>query len=116
MAREWANERLRYDEGVDAIGMGTILAAFGLGLLAGTVATLLTTPESGSAVRNRLRRGVETAKKEIDDVVEEAKQDWTTVGGDLSDAVKRTASRVKKAAEVTKGALASGHDPVQRVP
>ncbi|NJN69232.1 MAG: YtxH domain-containing protein [Nitrospira sp.] len=116
MEREWANERLRHDDGVDAIGMGAILAAFGLGLLAGTVATLLTTPESGSSVRNRLRRGVETAKKEMDEVVGEATQDWATVSGDVSDAVKRTASRVKKATEVTKGAMTSGDEPVRRVP
>ncbi len=99
------DERQGYDEKVDVMGVGTILAAFGLGLVAGAVATMLTTPESGASVRNRLKRGIETARKELDEVVGEAKGDWDTVGGDVREAVKRTASRVKEAAEVTKDAV-----------
>jgi gas vesicle protein len=115
MERERTNESLGHDGGVHAIGTGTILAAFGFGLLAGAVLTVLTTPESGVAVRNRLKRGVETAKKELDEVVEEVKQDWRAVGGDVSDTVKRTASRVKKAADVTKDSMTSSNDAPRSV-
>jgi gas vesicle protein len=116
MEPERTNDRLGRDGGVDAMGVGTILAAFGIGLLAGAVATLLTTPESGASVRNRLKRGMETAKNELDEVVGEAKEDWDTVGSEVREAVKRTASRVKEAAEVTKEALASGDATVRRTP
>ncbi len=109
-------DRLGSDRGVDALGVGTILAAFGFGLLAGAVATLLTTPESGAAVRNRLKRGMDTAKNELDEVMGGAKEDWNTVGHDVREAVKRTASRVRDAAEVTKEALASGDATARRTP
>lgn len=105
MEQERMNDRSGRDGGVDAMGVGTILAAFGFGLVAGAVVTLLTTPESGTSVRNRLKRGIDTAKNELDEVVGGVKKDWETVGGDVGDAVKRTASRVKQAAEVTKEAL-----------
>jgi len=92
------------------------LVAFGLGLLAGAAVTLLTTPESGTSIRNRLKRGKETAEKELDEVVREAKEEWTEVSGDVCDAVKRTASRVKRAAELTREALASSDASIRRVP
>lgn len=116
MEQERANERSGRDRGVDAVGVGAILAAFGFGLLAGVVATLLTTPESGGSVRNRLKRGMETAKNELDEVVGRTKEDWNTVGGNVREAVKRTASRVKEAAETTKDALSSGDDTSRRLP
>jgi gas vesicle protein len=95
----------------DGTGVVTVLAAFGLGLVAGVAATLLTTPESGASVRNRIKRGMDTARKEFDETVEEAKLDWSAVGDEICDSVKRTASRVKQAAEVTKGALTSCDEP-----
>ena len=104
---------------VDELGVVTILAAFGLGLMAGAVATLLTTPESGATVRNRVKRGVDTARKEFDETMGEVKEDWSAVGDEIYDSVKRTASRVKQAAEVTKDALAEGNGAdaqVRRVP
>lgn len=116
MEQERTNDRLGRDGGVDAMGVGTILAAFGIGLLAGAVATLLTTPESGASVRNRLKRGIDTAKNELDDVVGGVKKDWETVGGDVGDAVKRTASRVKQAAEVTKEALVKDDETTRSEP
>lgn len=91
----------------DGMGVGTVLAAFGLGLVAGVAATLLTTPESGASVRNRIKRGMDTARKEFDEAVEEAKQDWSAVGDGISDSVKRTASRVKQAAEAAREAMAT---------
>lgn len=116
MEQERTTERSGRDGGVDAMGVGTVLAAFGFGLLAGAVATLLTTSESGASVRSRLKRGMETAKNELDEVVGEAKENWNAVGGDVREAVKRTASRVKEAAEITKEALASGDASVRRTP
>lgn len=104
---------------VDGLGVVTILAAFGLGLMAGAVTALLTTPESGTSVRNRLKRGMDTARKEFDETVGEAKQDWSAVGDEICDSVKRTASRVKQAAEVTRDALTEvdgADDSVRRVP
>jgi gas vesicle protein len=95
---------------VDGLGVVTILAAFGLGLVAGAVTTLLSTPESGTSVRNRLKRGMDTAKKEFDETVGEVKQDWSAVGDEICDSVKRTASRVKQAAEITKDALTDGNN------
>ena len=104
MEQERRAERSACEEGI-AMEIGTVLAAFGLGVVAGAVATLLTTPESGASVRYRLKRGVETAKRELGEVVGEAKEDWNSVGSDMRDAVKRTASRVKEAAAVTKESL-----------
>ena len=123
--RSEAMERRRdEDEGarrgsVDELGVVTIVAAFGLGLVAGAVTALLTTPESGASVRNRVKRGVDTAKREFDETVDEVKEEWSTVGDEIYDSVKRTASRVKHAAEVTKEALSDGDGngaPVRRVP
>ncbi len=105
--------------GVDELGVVTIVAAFGLGLVAGAVTALLTTPESGASVRNRVKRGVDTAKREFDETVGEVKQEWSEVGEEIYDSVKRTASRVKHAAEVTKDAVTDGDGngaPVRRVP
>lgn len=116
MEQERTNDRSGRDGGVDAMGVGTIVAAFGFGLLAGAVVTLLTTPESGASVRNRLKRGMETAKNELDEVVGGAKEDWNRVDHDVREAVKRTASRVRDAAEVTKEALASGDATIRRTP
>lgn len=116
MEQERTNDRPGRDGGIEGMGVGTILAAFGFGLLAGAVVTLLTTPESGTSVRNRLKRGMETAKNELDEVVGGAKEDWETVGSDVREAVKRTATRVKEAAEITKDALASGDATDRRTP
>jgi hypothetical protein len=51
---------------------------------------------------------METARKEFDETVGEVKQDWSAVGDEICDSVKRTASRVKQAAEITKDALTDG--------
>jgi gas vesicle protein len=99
------DERRRRNDNADAMGAGTVLAAFGLGLLAGAVVTLLTTPESGESVRRRVRRGAETAQGELDGIVEEAKESWGRVRDDAQDAVKRTATKIKEAAKGTKDAL-----------
>ena len=121
---ETMGRRRDEDEGaergsVDELGVVTIVAAFGVGLVAGAVTALLTTPESGASVRGRVKRGVNTAKREFDETVNEVKEDWSTVGDGIYDSVKRTASRVKHAAEVTKEALTEGDGngaPVRRVP
>jgi gas vesicle protein len=97
-----------------SVGAGTVLAAFGLGLLAGALATLLTTPEPGESVRRRVRRGVETARHELDGIVGETKESWSRVRDDAQDALKRTATKIKEAAKVTKEALAEGETSGQR--
>ncbi len=113
MEEERMNERRARDGEIEAMGVGTILAAFGLGLLAGAAFTLLTTPESGASVRNRLKRGMDTAREELDEIVGESKEDWNAVSEDVRKAVKRTATRVKQAAEVTKEALAKNESSVR---
>jgi len=105
----------RYDEG-GAMGAGTVLAAFGLGLLAGALTTLLMTPEPGESVRRRVRRGLETARHELDGIVEETKDSWSRVRDDAQDAVKRTTTRIKEAAKVTKKAVAQGSPSVPKTP
>lgn len=115
MEQERSDAQGRRDGEIEAMGVGTILAAFGLGLLAGAAFTLLTTPESGVSVRNRLKRGMETAREELDEIVGESKEDWNTVSEDVRKAVKRTATRVKQAAEVTKEALAKDDSSVRSV-
>jgi gas vesicle protein len=116
MDEERMDERRGRDGEVEAMGVGTILAAFGLGLLAGAAVTLLTTPESGAAVRNRLKRGMETAEQELDEIAGEIKEGLNAVDNDVREAVKRTATRVKQAAEVTKEALAKNETSVRSVP
>ena len=98
-------EKSSGDGRVDDLAVVTILAALGLGLVVGVAAALVAAPESGTAVRSRLKRGMDTAKKEFDETVGEMKEDWSAVGSEICDSVKRTASRVKQAAEVTKDAL-----------
>lgn len=119
MERRRDEDRSAGSGGIDELGVVTIVAAFGLGLMAGAVTALLTTPESGLSVRNRLKRGVDTARKEFDETVGEVKEDWSEVGDEIYGSVKRTASRVKHAAEVTKDALTDGNGvevPVRRAP
>jgi len=106
--------RARYED-AGAMGAGTVLAAFGLGLLAGALATLLMTPEPGESVRRRVRRGLETARHELDGIVEESKDSWSRVRDDAQDAVKRTAKRIKEAAKVTKEAVAEDTPSVPKV-
>ena len=98
MEEERPDERRLRDDEVGATDMGTILAAFGLGLLTGAVMTLLATPESGTTVRSRLKRGVETARREFDGIVGETKEAWSQVRNDAREAVKQTTTKVKKAA------------------
>ena len=104
------------DDNAGAVGTGTVLAAFGFGLLAGAVVALLTTPESGSSVRRRLKRGVDRARHELDDIVEEAGESWSQVRDDARDAVKRTATKIKGAAQVTKDAVTQEPSPVRKTP
>lgn len=107
--------RMRSDESI-TIGPTTVLAAFGLGLLAGAVVTLLTTPESGASVRTRLKRGAEAATRELGEIAGETKESWDRVRDDTEDAVKRTATRIKEAARVTKEALVEDGNSVPKVP
>lgn len=95
----------RRDERQGGQDVGVVLAAFGLGLMAGTAVVLLTTPESGASVRARLRRGMETARRELDDIVDETAESWGVVRDDARDAVKRTAAKIKEAAKVTRDAV-----------
>lgn len=83
-------------------------------VLAGAVVTLLTTPESGLSVRNRLKRGAETAKRELDGIVGETKESWGRVCNETGEAVTRTAIKIKEAAKVTKEAVTEGGTPVPK--
>lgn len=113
-----AREDDRRGRGDDSGAMGAtaVLAAFGLGMLAGAVVTLLTTPESGTSVRTRLKRGAEAAKRELGEIAGETKESWDKVRDDTEDAVKRTATRIKEAARVTKEALSEDGNSVPKVP
>lgn len=111
-----ADDRQMRDDEVDAMGAWTILAAFGFGLLAGATVTLLTTPEPGSSVRRRVKRGVDTAREELDEIVKESKESWGQVRDDAREAVKRTAVKMKDAAQATKDALAEDPSSVRKMP
>ncbi len=105
MERTQEDERwVREDDG-STMGGAAVLAAFGLGLLAGALVTLLTTPETGESVRRRVRRGVDTAREELDEIMDEAKDSWSRVRDDAQEAVKRTTTKIKEAAKVTKEAV-----------
>lgn len=108
------DERRGRSHEAGAMGAATLLAAFGFGLLAGAVVTLLTTPESGASVRNRLKRGAETAKRELDGIVGETKESWDRVRNETGEAVTRTSSRIKEAAKVTKEAVTEEGTPVPK--
>jgi gas vesicle protein len=111
-----SDERQVRGEAAVAMDVGTVLAAFGLGLLAGAAVTLLTTPESGASVRKRLKRGVDTARQELDQIAGETKESWKLVRDDAREAAKRTTTRIKEAVEVTKKALAEGETSVPKAP
>ena len=99
-----------------SIGSGMILAGLGLGVLAGAAVALLTTPEPGSSVRRRVTRGIKTARQELDDIVDETQESWNQVREDTRRAVKRTAARIKDAAQATKEAVAEGTASVRKTP
>lgn len=105
MEQDREDDRRGQYDGRGGLGVGAVLAAFGLGALAGAVAVVLTTPESGSSVRQRLKRGVEAARHELDGTVGEAGESWKAVGNDARRAIKTTTTRIKEAAQVTKEAL-----------
>lgn len=105
MKQEHIEAREVRDGKADAAGIGIVLAAFGLGLVAGAVVTLLTAPESGEAVRRRVKRGMESARGEFEGVVEEAKESWNRVRDEAQEGVKRTTSKIKEAAKIAKDAL-----------
>ncbi len=119
MEEKRPDERRLRDDEVGATDMGTILAAFGLGILIGAMMTLLTTSESGTTARTRLKRmkrGVEIAKQEFDTIVGETREAWNQVSNDAREAVKRTTTKVKEAAKVTKEALTEDEPPVRKTP
>ena len=99
------DERRRRSDEAGAMGAATVLAAFGLGLLAGAVVTLLTTPESGLSVRTRLKRGAEAAKRELCEMAGETKVSWDRVRKETGVAVTHMGIRIKEAGKVTKEAL-----------
>lgn len=106
------NRRRGHDEeSGGGMGAAVVLAAFGLGALAGAVAVLLTTPVSGPSVRQRLRRGAETARQELDEIVTETEDSWKSVAESARGAMKKTAARIKEAAQVTKDAIAKDAAP-----
>lgn len=112
MELERDDRRRGQDDVADsALGAGAVLAAFGLGALAGAVVVLLTTPVSGPSVRQRLRRGAETARHELDEIVAETEQAWKPVGEGAREAIKKTTSRIKEAAQVTKEAMTKDAPP-----
>jgi gas vesicle protein len=97
-------------------GSGALLAGFGLGVLAGAVVALLTTPEPGSSVRRRMTRGLETARRELDEVVDETNQSWSQVRDETCHAVVRTAAKMKEAAQATTKAVADDPDSTRKTP
>jgi len=108
------DERRGRSNEAGAMGAAAVLAAFGLGLLAGAVVTLLTTPESGTSVRTRLKRGAEAAKRELGEMAGETKESWDRVRNETGEAVMRTAIKIKEAARVTKEALAEERTSVPK--
>ena len=97
-------------------GSGALLAGFGLGVLAGAVVALLTTPEPGSSVRRRVTRGLETARRELDEVADETSLSWGQVRDETRHAVVRTAGKMKDAAQATKKAVADDPDSLRKTP
>ncbi|MEO8045832.1 MAG: YtxH domain-containing protein [Nitrospirota bacterium] len=93
------------DDEACTMGAGAVLALFGLGMLAGALVTLLTTPEPGESVRRRVKRGVETARHEFDETVGQAEESWKAVGEGAREAIRKTTTRIKEATQVTKEAL-----------
>ncbi len=81
---------------VDAREVLAIATAFGFGLAAGTMGTLLRAYESGMAVRSRFRRGLGAARKPLDETVGGAKEVLTAVGNGIGHSVKLTTSRVTR--------------------
>lgn len=97
-------------------GSGALLAGFGLGVLAGAVVALLTTPEPGSSVRRRMTRGLETARRELDEVVGETNQSWSQVRDETRHAVIRTAAKMKEAVQATKNAVSDDPGSTRKAP
>lgn len=88
-------------------GLATTLIAFGVGVLAGAIAVLLTTPDSGPSMRRRLGRGAAVAKKEMEGVLGDITEDLGVLRDRAREAIHRTGSRLGQAAEATKDALAA---------
>jgi hypothetical protein len=59
---------------------------------------------------------METARQELDGIVGETREAWNQVSNDAREAVKRTTTKVKEAAQVTKEALVEGEPPVRKTP
>ena len=57
---------------------------------------------------------METARHELDEIVGETTESWVRVRDDAQDAVKRTATKIKEAAKVTKDAVAEGVSSVPK--
>jgi hypothetical protein len=49
-----------------------------------------------------VKRGAEAAKRELDEIAGESKEFWDRVRNETGEAFKRAATRIKKAAKVTK--------------
>lgn len=92
-------------ENSEGVGLAMVIAAFAFGVLGGAVAVLLSTPESGAVLRERIRRGAAVAKGELEGVLSEAKGAWETLRADARQGVDRTKARATAAVDATKEAL-----------
>lgn len=116
MEQPRGEEQSRRGDEQGGIGIAVVLATFGIGLLAGAVVTLLTTPEPGEAVRRRMRRGVEKARGELEEIVDDARESWERVRDDARDAMTHTTTKIKDAVKATKEAVMEGDRPAPKTP
>ena len=85
--------------------MSTIAWVFLAGAVVGAGLALLAAPDTGTALRRRLRRGVKAAQDELAGVAEETREAFGILSKDARQTLRRTATRLTAAFEATKEAL-----------
>lgn len=83
--------------------MKGIWIAFGIGAAAGAAVALLYAPQSGTATRKQLRRGVKHAGERIEDASEYLHDQAEKITGEAQAFVKRTRHQMEEMMDATGG-------------
>ncbi len=82
------------------------------GFLLGAGTAIMMTPESGTELRSRIRRGARTAQDEFSEMAAQTKEAMQSWSDEAKETMKHAATRVNSAVDSTKQAVKSTpHEP-----
>ena len=83
--------------------MKTVFLAFGIGVAAGAAVALLYAPQTGTATRKQLRKGVKRAGDCLEDAGDYLRDQAEKLGDEAQALLKRTRNQMEEMVEATSG-------------